>query len=239
MDKEEQERALREMEKHRQVEEEAMNEQNMTLASQIQEEIQKKQAKIREERDKRKKSLMDVHPQVNVDITVVPNTPISAPICPNSAQFSLDSIAKGPRVYKGLLSTIYLARLRDQSDTDEECVVLKQIIISNSHYLSGEGKKKLMDSFSELQKLSAIRHPNIVTIYDSKIQKVDDQWQLDILLEHCRGGSLDVLVMRSGGVKLSVARRYMKQILKAVAYLHSQNTIHKGADWYYVMDELW
>ncbi|TPX61382.1 hypothetical protein SpCBS45565_g07286 [Spizellomyces sp. 'palustris'] len=218
-DKAEQERALKELEKHRQDEEEAMNEQNMTLASQIQEEIEKKQAKMREQRDKRKK-LTD--PSIELARAQTPPTSTCS-----SPQFSLDSIAKGPRIHKGLLSTLYIVRMGAHADTDEERLVLKQIFVSNPHYISGEGKKKLFDAYAELRKLISIRHPNIVTIYDSRIQKVDSSWRLDILLEHCRGGSLEELVTRSGGVKLSVARSYMKQLLKAVAYLHSQNTIHK------------
>ncbi|KAJ3022418.1 hypothetical protein HKX48_006235 [Thoreauomyces humboldtii] len=200
-----------------------MKSENETLASRIHEEIQIKQAKIKEARDKRKRVISDPDTDVSTSHPPLPQL-LQLTIAGNQTQFSLDSIARGPRIQKGILSSIYLVRVADHPDEE---LVLKEMIISNSHYLSGDGKKKLMDACGDIQKLLAIRHPNIVTIYDSRVEKVAASWHVEILLEHCGGGSLQELVRRSGGIKLSIAITYMKQLLRAVAYLHSQNIIHK------------
>ncbi|KAI9098889.1 kinase-like domain-containing protein [Phlyctochytrium arcticum] len=223
-DKEEQARVQRDLERHRQIQEEAMNEENQLLAEQIQGEILKKQAKMREERERRRRAFGEEEIEMKTEdgSSTVETAPVSA-----ITKYTLDAIAKGPRVHTGNLSTLYMVRLKEQSDSDEASIVLKEIIISNHHYISGEGKKKLFDAFTEAQKFTSIRHPNLVTIYDARIEKVRDFWRFDLLMEHCRGGSLNELVARCGGVQLSIARKYMKQLLKALAYLHSQNLIHK------------
>ncbi|KAI8816832.1 kinase-like domain-containing protein [Fimicolochytrium jonesii] len=225
--KEQNERAMRELELNRQVEEEALKEQNQALASQIEEEIQKKQEKVKQERDKRKRMQQEEKSKLygtngNTEQTA-PSTPVT-PVSPVS-QLSLDFVAKGPLLQKGILSSLHIVRVAGQGDN--ESAMLKEIIISNPHYRTGDGKKKLMDACGEIQKLTAIRHPNLVTIFDSRVQKVDDAWQVQILLEHCRGGSLQALIKRSGGLKVGVAQHYMKELLKGIAYLHSQNHIHK------------
>ena len=237
-DKEEQERALRETEKLRLVEEEARQEEDMNLASQIMSEIQRKEAMIREEKERRKRSLAtptEVQMVLEKDSSFIASA--SGP-----RQLKLDSISKGPRIgrgartsfgrlegaltfiAKGLLSYLYMVR----SDDDEEHLAVKEIRISNPYYFSGDGKKKLLEIFTELETLSTVRHSNVVSIFDYKLKKLDGHWIVEILLEHCRGGSLEALVTRCGGIRLPLARTYMKQLLKALAYLHSQNIIHKG-----------
>ncbi|KAJ3055078.1 hypothetical protein HK097_011568 [Rhizophlyctis rosea] len=218
-DKEEQERALREMEKLRLVEEEARNEEDMNLASQIMSEIQRKEAMIREEKERRKRSLAGA---AEAEVALEKESSFIAPPS-GPRQVKLDSISKGPRIGRGLLSFLYMVR----SDDDEEHLAVKEIIISNPYYFSGDGKKKLVDIFAELETLSTVRHSNVVSIFDYKLKKLDGHWIVELLLEHCRGGSLEALVTRCGGIRLPLARIYMKQLLKALAYLHSQNIIHK------------
>ncbi|KAI8909361.1 kinase-like domain-containing protein [Powellomyces hirtus] len=250
-EKAEQERADREREQHRLIEEEIMKEQNEMLASQIQEEILKKQAIIKEERERWRKLMVeaDLSNGGKMQSKSASPSPTSS-----EPQMSLDSITKGPLIHRGLLSTLHLAYESLPTPTflhQQHSAVIKEILVSNSHYLSGEGKKKFLDVCTEIQqKLVSIRHPHIVSIFDSCVltipvpksnvgspiapttpavtaSTVGTHWRLDILLEHCRGGSLQDLIAKSGGVRLSVATRYMKQLLKAVAYLHSLNIIHK------------
>ncbi|KAJ3283638.1 hypothetical protein HK104_010287 [Borealophlyctis nickersoniae] len=215
--KEEQERTNREVAELRQREEEARNEEDLALASQIQTEIERKQAKIKEERERRRKSFIPT--PIPAEEKAFPTA--SAP--PDHREVTLDVVVKGPRIAHGLLSSIHMVQPVDEQPK----LVIKEISITNPFYFAEQGKKKLNDIFAELSTISRIRHASTVTVFDFKLRKTDGRWFIEILIEDCGGGTLDMLIRRCGGVKFSVARMYMKELLKALAYLHSQNIIHK------------
>ncbi|KAJ3150466.1 hypothetical protein HDU86_006639 [Geranomyces michiganensis] len=260
-EKAEQERAEHDRELNRRREEELAKENNEMLASQIQEELNKKQALIKEERERRRKlALLDADP-VQQGGPLSPSLRCSSP-SPTSpqAQLSFEQVERGPSTQHGILSTIYLAKELSapiaQHSPYQHSALIKEVVVLNSHYLSGEGKRKFMDICTEIQyKLLPIRHPNLVSVLDTRVLMVtpgkeaadpatssaasstisSPHWKLEILLEHCRGGSLDELILKSGGVRLSVAAVYMKQLLKAVAYIHSLNIIHKDVSTHNVL----
>ncbi|KAI8587008.1 kinase-like domain-containing protein [Geranomyces variabilis] len=247
-EKAEQERAEQSRELNRRREEELAKESNEVLASQIQEELNKKQALIKEERERRRKlAHLDAEPiQQGGSLSPSVRCSSSSPTSPQ-AQLSLsfEQVERGPCTQHGLLSTIYLANELSapsaQHSLHQHLAIIKEVVVLNSHYLSGEGKKKFMDICTEIQhKLLPIRHPNLVSVFDTRVLMIPSakeskdspgqlgpHWKLEILLERCHGGSLDELIQKSGGVRLSVATGYMKQLLKAVAYIHSLNMIHK------------
>ncbi|KAJ3178871.1 hypothetical protein HDU85_005067 [Gaertneriomyces sp. JEL0708] len=214
-------------EQERQVEQTQWMEEKDEMERLVQEELERKRRAVKEERARWKKEVKGQSDGAFADEDE--EKPQLVKI--EEKQVSLEKVVKGPRIHKGILSSLFVVRIDDSTKTatPDDYLILKQILISNSYYLSGDGKKKLLDIYSEIQKLTTIRHPNMVTVYDTRISRTEQQfWELEILLDHCRGGSLADLIQRSGGVKLTVARTYITQLLKAVAYLHSQNHIHKN-----------
>jgi len=65
-------------------------------------------------------------------------------------------------------------------------------------------------------------HPNIVKVYDY----YEDSDRFHIIMEYCEGGELLEYIAKSGVFTEDMASHIMKQILSAIAYLHSQNIIH-------------
>lgn len=94
--KEEEERAMRETEMVRREEEVAKTVEEMNLASQIMSEINRKDAKIKEERERKKRTISG-----SLDLSeVVPDPVIASPS--TQRQVALDTIVKGHRIGKGM-----------------------------------------------------------------------------------------------------------------------------------------
>lgn len=77
----------------------------------------------------------------------------------------------------------------------------------------------------EIKIQTFIYHPNIVNLYQ---YYVDDLY-VYLLLEPCLGGNLFKLMNKtqSGCLPEKEVRKYIKEIAKAVEYLHKQDIIHR------------
>jgi len=87
---------------------------------------------------------------------------------------------------------------------------------------------KLEEIEKELERLKSLRHPNLISIYEGKLERCDSGWYLHVLMEHASGGTLLDLLRKCGTIRLEMAREYMKQLLSALDYVHSHNLVHKG-----------
>merc|ERR1712166_1273740 len=77
--------------------------------------------------------------------------------------------------------------------------------------------------------LAAFDHPNIVRYLGAQ----QEQHKLFILMEYMPGGSLETLLKRFGAFTERMTRRYLRQILCGLSYLHSVGVVHrdiKGAN---------
>ena len=75
----------------------------------------------------------------------------------------------------------------------------------------------------EIDCLSRLNHKNIVAYYGW--EKVDDK--LNIFLEYVGGGSLESALKEYGGLGEKIIRKYTKQILDGLEYLHFKKIIHR------------
>ena len=81
----------------------------------------------------------------------------------------------------------------------------------------------------EIEILSRLQHKNIVRYIGSSCE---DEY-FNIFLEYEGGGSIAKLIARYGMFKENLVRRYSKQILEGLEYLHAHNVLHrdiKGAN---------
>lgn len=75
---------------------------------------------------------------------------------------------------------------------------------------------------NEVEILKAIDHPHVVKIYEF----FEDQNHIFIVMEFMDGGELFDKIKDSEYFSENQSRKYMKDLLEAVNYLHKQNIVH-------------
>lgn len=144
-------------------------------------------------------------------LTIQPNNEVPPP--------TNVKISSYPSIGEGTFGKVYLAQRCDTGDQ----LVVKQIRID-------EAKPEMVEQFlEEVRVLSRLEHPNIVR-YLGATRK---QEHLNIYLEYMAGGSLASMLKRYGPFPEPLIRRYTKQILEGLEYLHYREIIHrdlKGAN---------
>ncbi|ORX48853.1 Serine/threonine-protein kinase [Hesseltinella vesiculosa] len=181
--------------------------------------------------------------------TVSFDNPITTPLqkdddAPYPKRIFYRMVSLGPCIGRGTVSEVYSAQplgfkvVGDDDETEDinalrlPClVVVKRIQVRSSYYNTQAGKRKLQDVELELKRLQTLQHPHIVSIYDTKLERGAaglGHWTMHILLEYEQGGSLyDLLQICGGGIRLSTARKYLKQLLWAINHLHLNGFVCK------------
>lgn len=93
-------------------------------------------------------------------------------------------------------------------------------IINKFKLQSEESRNKVINEVLILRKLD---HPHIVKIYEF----YEDEFNLYVVMELCKGGELLDTIIKNGCMSEGDASMFMKQILSAVFYMHSQNIVHR------------
>lgn len=78
----------------------------------------------------------------------------------------------------------------------------------------------------EIERLKELCHPNIIKYLH--VDASSDRKSVYILLEYMPGGSVRNLLDKFGPLDEKIIKIYMKQILKGLKYLHSNNIIHNN-----------
>ncbi|KAG0039161.1 hypothetical protein BGZ82_009421 [Podila clonocystis] len=247
--KDEKERAIEAFTKQQELEMEATLNENRTLDQKIREELTRKEEKIKEER-KRQKELKFKQQEYNGDyqdrgnssggggygldaVTINFETPIM--ISPDDSQApAFRSVVRGSCLTRGLLSATYTAvptnyTARPHCSADVPFLLLKTFDINSAHYSTHLGKKKLQDVEKELSRLKLLRHHHLVSILESRLERNSSGWNLHVLTDGSSVNmtSLESFINIAGSIKLETTRRYLKELLQALVYLHSNNIIHK------------
>ncbi|CAM9562804.1 unnamed protein product [Chrysoparadoxa australica] len=85
--------------------------------------------------------------------------------------------------------------------------------------------RKVMDLYGEVTLMQRLAHPNIVCYLGVELQ--EEEGRLCIFQEWAPGGSVASLLARFGPFKEDMIRRYTRQILEGLMYLHSNNVVHR------------
>jgi serine/threonine protein kinase len=81
----------------------------------------------------------------------------------------------------------------------------------------------------EIQIISHLYHKNIVKYHG--VQHLEQS--INIILEYCIGGSIAKIIHTYKKLQEKLVRKYLKQILEGLEYLHSNNIIHRGKSRFY------
>ncbi|EAR92109.2 cyclin-dependent kinase-like Serine/Threonine kinase family protein (macronuclear) [Tetrahymena thermophila SB210] len=90
-------------------------------------------------------------------------------------------------------------------------------------------QEKLEQYLQEIALLNHLEHPNIVKYYDCK----HEEDNILIYMEQMPGGSLSSMLEKFGRFEEALIKKFVKQIISGLAYLHSQGIVHrdiKGAN---------
>jgi len=104
-----------------------------------------------------------------------------------------------------------------------------QVLIGTSNATREKAQAHIRELEEEVKLLKNLSHPNIVR-YLGTVREEDT---LNILLEFVPGGSIQSLLGKLGSFPEPVIKKYTKQILQGLEYLHNNAIIHrdiKGAN---------
>ncbi|PUZ51470.1 hypothetical protein GQ55_6G189800 [Panicum hallii var. hallii] len=132
---------------------------------------------------------------------------------------------KGDLIGSGAFGQVYLGMDLDSG----ELLAVKQVLIGSSNATREKAQAHVRELEDEVKMLKNLSHPNIVRY----IGTAREDNTLNILLEFVPGGSIQSLLGRLGSFPEAVIRKYTKQLLYGLEYLHRNGIIHrdiKGAN---------
>lgn len=115
---------------------------------------------------------------------------------------------------KGGFSSVYL--VESERFRAEFCAKVMQLPQNDT----AEDEWKTVEN--ELHALTTLNHPHIIRLYDH----FRDNSHFFLILEYCRGGSLQNEVSRSRGLPLPRFRIICSEILSALSYCHERKIAH-------------
>lgn len=77
----------------------------------------------------------------------------------------------------------------------------------------------------EVALLKQLDHPNIVQYVQTNLSS--DMCSLNVIIEYVSGGSLKNLIQKYGILEDEVIKTFSRQLLKGLAYLHSNGIVHR------------
>lgn len=122
----------------------------------------------------------------------------------------------GKLLGSGAFGEVYLCYDRD---TGRELAV-KQVALTS---MNAEASKEVRALENEIQLLRNFQHERIVSYYGCQQSKS----ALSIFMEYLSGGSLKDLLNKYGALTETVCRKYTRQVLEGLAFLHKNVIVHR------------
>eukprot|EP00038_Savillea_parva_P027414 m.59481 g.59481 ORF g.59481 m.59481 type:complete len:719 (+) comp7892_c0_seq1:444-2600(+) len=144
-----------------------------------------------------------------------------------AAANSIDSVArgewqKGKFLGSGAFGQVFLAH---DAKTGRDFAI-KQVFYSSEN---GSSSREVESLEREIKLLKSLRHPRIVQYYNTH----RTPQFLAIFMEYVPGRSVHARLKEYGAFQDELVRKYTRQVLEGLAYLHSEKVIHrdiKGAN---------
>ena len=135
---------------------------------------------------------------------------------------------RGNLLGSGSYGRVYMAMNSDSG----EIFVVKQVPF-NAGGAGGPGmdggdtvvSEEVAQLEMEIALLGTLSHPNIVKYLGTERNNLTNE--LSIFLEHMPGGSIAELVAKFGKLDESVIRKYTREVLEGLIYLHDRGIIHR------------
>nr|XP_039260160.1 uncharacterized protein LOC120336531 [Styela clava] len=123
---------------------------------------------------------------------------------------------KGKELGHGSYGTVYEGLTRDG-----QLIAVKQVELPVHDRQTAEKEFKQIQL--EVDLLRALRHENIVSLLGTSLEGN----MVLIFMEHIAGGSISSILQQYGPLKERIFRKYTKQILNGVEYLHESSVVHR------------
>jgi translation initiation factor 2-alpha kinase 4 len=89
-------------------------------------------------------------------------------------------------------------------------------------------KKAIMEFEEEMEDIKRLRQSTIMSVFDFKIEQLADSgWEINILVEHARKGSLGDKLEDDGPIPPAKVRSWTIDLLEALDYYHRNGIVHK------------
>ncbi|GET03001.1 serine/threonine-protein kinase [Rhizophagus clarus] len=230
MSKIQKEKEMEKINKAKQIKEQ----EDLNLLQKIEEAKQRQKAKMEVEKQKRKLLTQELkcNDHNSMQFTTINFDSLIMLDPYDSECIPFKSVMLGPSIGKGPIGVTYIVQatnfqIKESTTPLRHILALKDIEITNPHYLELDGKRKLEEIERDLVSLKNLCHRNSVIIYESELKRCLTGWNLYILMEYAMGGTLVDLLKKCGVIRLSLAKEYMRQLLTALEYIHSNNFVHK------------
>jgi len=115
--------------------------------------------------------------------------------------------------------TCFACHALTDTRSGQECAVK----ILNKRRLAMYSADLVPQLLREITLLHQIRHPNIIQLFDV----FQDDEHIFVVMELMTGGELFDFVITRGALRETDARDILKQVLKAIVYLHQRGIIHR------------
>lgn len=186
------------------------------LALKIVEEIERKKARVDELKSEGNMLDRDLDPSASSSLSSSSVGLIWQLFPTGVTDFAIGSFIRQEGIYTDSFSFI----------GDGQSFLARRVIITNEFYRTKEGNQKLRSLYPDFSSMINLRHPNVSLILGCQLsdQSPSKGFSLVVIEEHRQTTLLEIL-RRSGCIQFTKARDHMKQLINALAFLHSSNII--------------
>lgn len=125
---------------------------------------------------------------------------------------------KGSLIGTGKIGSVYSGL----SINTGEIVAIKSVKLNRNSHL----QKQIFQINEAVEKLAELKHKNIIKYMCT--QPSESDYEIDIILEYCNGGSIQQLLEKFDSFDEKLIKLYVKQILEGLVYLHEQGIVHRS-----------
>ncbi|KAJ4502778.1 eukaryotic translation initiation factor 2-alpha kinase [Exophiala dermatitidis] len=236
----EEERAVREAQARKQLEEQRESERRrLAQEAELQEQLLASQVETEKQRRLRTTLTRKSTAEDSEDVYDVPEEPVRF----DQSMICRDTATTTPFRFKAVVGRSVILKRKDKKitivapriDTDRvqaPQLLLKEIYLpDNIGGKEGELQKCLEQVEEALESSKEHRHPNIVDLLNYKIEHLPSedgpgQWRLSILSEFANKGSLSSLLAIAGSLSAAKVRSWTRQIVDALLFFDQQGFVH-------------